>query len=61
VQTDLTLLRERLRHVAPKDEIEVQAAQDSLILTGTSTSEQVMAGAIEVASASRPREGDQSS
>jgi pilus assembly protein CpaC len=55
VQTDLTLLRERLRHVAPKDEIDVQAAQDSLILTGTSTSEQVMAGAIEVASVFAPK------
>ena len=55
VQTDLALLRERLKHVAPKDEIEVQAAQDSLILTGTSTSEQVMAGAIEVASVFAPK------
>ena len=55
VQTDLTLLRERLKHVAPKDEIDVQAAQDSLILTGTSTSEQVMVGAIEVASVFAPK------
>ncbi len=55
VQTDLALLRERLKHVAPKDEIEVQAAQESLILTGTSTSEQVMAGAIEVASVFAPK------
>jgi pilus assembly protein CpaC len=55
VQTDLALLRERLKHVAPKDEIDVQAAQDSLILTGTSTSEQVMAGAIEVASVFAPK------
>ena len=55
VQTDLALLRERLKHVAPKDEIEVQAAQDALILTGTSTSEQVMAGAIEVASVFAPK------
>jgi pilus assembly protein CpaC len=55
VQTDLTLLRERLKHVAPKDEIEVQAAQDALILTGTSSSEQVMAGALEVASVFVPK------
>jgi len=55
VQTDLALLRERLKHVAPKDEIDVQAAQDSLILTGTSTSEQVMSGAIEVASVFAPK------
>src|SRR4030095_14006935 len=34
VQTDLALLRERLKQVAPKDEIEVQTAQESLILTG---------------------------
>ena len=38
----------------------MQAAQDSLILTGTSTSEQVMAGAIEAsARSSLPRAGDQ--
>ena len=55
VQTDLALLRERLKHVAPRDEIEVQSAQESLILTGTSTSEQVMAGAIEVASVFAPK------
>ncbi len=55
VQTDLALLRERLKHVAPKDEIDVQAAQDALILTGTSTSEQVMAGAVEVATVFAPK------
>lgn len=55
VQTDLALLRERLKHVAPRDEIDVQAAQESLILTGTSTSEQVMAGAIEVAAVFAPK------
>jgi Flp pilus assembly secretin CpaC len=55
VQTDLTLLRERLKHVAPKDEIEVQAAQDAIILTGTSSSEQVMAVALEVASVFVPK------
>ena len=55
VQTDIALLRERLKQVAPKDEIDVQTAQDSLILTGTSTSEQVMAGAIEVASVFAPK------
>lgn len=55
VQSDLALLRERLKSVAPRDEIAVQSAQDSLILTGTSTSEQVMAGAIEVASVFAPK------
>ncbi len=55
VQTDLALLRERLKQVAPKDEIDVQTAQESLILTGTSTSEQVMAGAVEVASVFAPK------
>jgi pilus assembly protein CpaC len=55
VQTDLALLRERLKQVAPKDEIDVQSAQESLILTGTSTSEQVMAGAVEVASVFAPK------
>ncbi len=54
VQTELTLLRER-SGTAAKDEIDVQTAQDALILTGTSSSEQVMARRSKGRRSSRPR------
>src|SRR5438552_10950563 len=55
VQTDLGLLKERLKEVAPRDEIQVQAAQDAVVLSGTVSSQQLIAGAQEVAAAFAPR------
>lgn len=55
VQTDLGLLRERLKDVAPRDEIQVQAAQDAIVLSGAVSNQQLIAGAQEVASAFAPR------
>jgi pilus assembly protein CpaC len=55
VQTDLGLLKERLKEVAPRDEIQVQSAQDALILSGTVSSQQLIGGAQEVAAAFAPR------
>src|SRR5947207_2209989 len=54
VQTDLGLLKERLKEVAPRDEIQVQAAQDAVVLSGTVSSQQLIAGAQEVAAAFAP-------
>jgi len=50
VQTDLRLLSERLKQVAPKDDIVVQPAQDAIILRGTVSSENLIAAANDVAS-----------
>ena len=55
VQTDLALLRERLKQVAPRDDIQVHAAQDALILDGNVSSERTTAGAIEVAGVFAPK------
>jgi pilus assembly protein CpaC len=49
VQTDVALLRERLKQVAPRDDIQVHVAQDAIILDGSVTSERTIAGAVEVA------------
>jgi pilus assembly protein CpaC len=55
VQTDLALLRERLRQVAPRDEIQVHAAQDAIILNGSVSSERTTASAVEVAGVFAPK------
>ena len=55
VQTDLALLRERLRQVAPRDDIQVHAAQDAIILDGSVSSERTTAGALEVAGVFAPK------
>ena len=55
VQTDLALLRERLKQVAPRDEIQVHAAQDAIILEGSVSSERTTAGAVEVAGVFAPK------
>ncbi len=55
VQTDLELLRERLKQVAPRDDIQVQPAQDAIILSGYVTSDRTIAGATEVASVFAPK------
>jgi pilus assembly protein CpaC len=49
VQSDLALLTERLRQIAPRDDIQVQAAQDAVILRGTVSSENLIPGATEIA------------
>jgi pilus assembly protein CpaC len=51
VQTDLALLRERLKEVAPRDEIQLQTAQDAVVLSGVVSSQQLVGAAQEVASA----------
>jgi pilus assembly protein CpaC len=55
VQADLALLGERLKQVAPKDDILVQPAQDAIILRGTVSSENLIAAANEVASVFAPK------
>lgn len=55
VQTDLTLLRERLKALSPRDEIQVQPAQDGIVLSGTVSSEAIVSGALEVAGLFAPR------
>ena len=55
VQTDLALLRERLKQVAPRDNIQVHAAQDAIILEGNVSSERTTAGAVEVAGVFAPK------
>jgi len=55
VQTDVGLLKERLKRVAPRDDIEVQAAGDSIILNGRVTSEQFIEQAKMVAEIFAPK------
>jgi pilus assembly protein CpaC len=55
VQSDLVLLKERLKQVAPRDEIQVHPAQDAIILEGNVSSERTIAGIVEVASVFAPK------
>ena len=55
VQSDLALLTERLRQIAPRDDIQVQAAQDAIIVRGTVSSENLIPGALEIASSFAPK------
>jgi pilus assembly protein CpaC len=55
VQTDLGLLRERLKEIAPQDDITVQPLQDAIVLSGTVSSQRLVGGAQEVAAAFAPR------
>ncbi len=55
VQTDMALLQERLRQVAPRDEIQVQPAQDAIILSGTASTAAAVTAAAEVASVFAPK------
>jgi pilus assembly protein CpaC len=55
VQTDLALLKERLKQVAPRDDIRVHPAQDAIILDGTVASDRTIAGAVEVAQVFAPK------
>ena len=42
VQTDVGLLKERIKTIAPRDEIEVRAAKDTIILNGSVGSEELV-------------------
>ena len=55
VQSDLALLKERLKQVAPRDDIQVHPAQDAIILDGSVSSERTIAGVVEVASVFAPK------
>jgi pilus assembly protein CpaC len=55
VQTDLGLLSERLKQVAPRDDIRIHPAQDAIILDGTASSDRTIAGAVEVAQVFAPK------
>jgi pilus assembly protein CpaC len=55
VQSDLALLRERVKQVAPRDDIQIHPAQDAIILDGNVSSERTIAGIVEVASVFAPK------
>ena len=55
VQTDLELLRERLKTLAPRDEIDVSTANDAVVLSGRVSNEGIIAGISEVASYFAPK------
>src|SRR4029453_14599293 len=57
VQSDLGLLGERLKQVAPKDDIVVQPAQDAIILRGTVSSQTMTAPPAEGAWGFAPKGG----
>lgn len=50
VQTDIALLQERLKQIAPREQIEVYPAQDALILKGDVSSDHTITSARDVAS-----------
>ena len=55
VQTDLGLLRERLKEMAPRDEIIAEPAGDAVVLRGTVSSETLVAAAADVATLFAPK------
>ena len=55
VQTDLALLRERLKDVAPREEIVVQPAQDAIILRGKVSSQHLISAAQDVTGVFTPK------
>jgi pilus assembly protein CpaC len=55
VHADVGLLSERLKQIAPRDDIQVYPARDGLILTGNVSSTAVMTAAAEVAAAFAPK------
>jgi pilus assembly protein CpaC len=55
VQTDTVLLTERLKQIAPRDDILVHTAQDAIILSGTVSGENLVGATAEVASAFAPK------
>jgi len=55
VNTDIELLRERLKQIAPRDDIQVIPAQDAIILSGNVTSSNVAEAAVELATLFAPK------
>ncbi len=55
VQTDVGLLKDRLKEIAPRDQIEVQPARDTIILKGSVTSEDLILQAGQVAEIFAPK------
>lgn len=55
VQTDLGLLKERLRDIALQDEIVVQPTPDAIVLSGTVSNQRLVGSAQEVASSFAPK------
>src|SRR3990172_6943109 len=55
VQTDLELLRERLKQMAPHDTVQVRPAQEAIILQGTVSSGEMVTAAAEVAAVFAPK------
>jgi pilus assembly protein CpaC len=55
VQTDLALLAERLKQIAPREEIQVHPAHDAIILKGSVSNDNLIAGVAEVASVFVPK------
>jgi pilus assembly protein CpaC len=55
VQTDIAMLKERIKTVAPRDEIEVRAAKDTIILNGSVGSEELVGQVEKVAEIFAPK------
>jgi pilus assembly protein CpaC len=55
VNTDIGLLKDRLKQIAPNDEIQVFPAQDALILSGNVSSSTVADAAVELATLFAPK------
>ena len=55
VQMDMAVLRERLKELAPREEIVVQPAQDAVILSGKVSSQHVISAAQEVTTVFAPK------
>ena len=55
VNTDIALLKDRLKQIAPNDEIQVYPAQDAIILSGNVSSSTVADAAVELATLFAPK------
>jgi pilus assembly protein CpaC len=55
VQANTDLIRQRLRALAPRDEIRVHPAHEGIVLEGTASSQVVLTGVLEVAAAYAPK------
>ena len=55
VNTDVGLLRERLKQIAPNDDIQVYPAQDALVVSGNVSSSSVADAAVELAGLFAPK------
>src|SRR5437867_56185 len=55
VNTDIGLLKERLKQIAPNDDLQVYPAQDAIILSGNVSSSTVADAAVELATLFAPK------